>query len=314
MRGTTAGVRRWAAGLKAGLIVATTVLLSLTLLVGCDFLGALFGLEVDPYEPNDSIADAYPIELGESYTAYISENDADFFSFRPAHGADTYDEVEIRVTDTGSDLRIGLALYDPQGERFAARTVNTKGANLTYTLATPGLNPGENFYVRFSGTWGVGGWEVDGYGDYHTQGPYTFRVRNLNANDEFAPNHTMGTAHPITVGQSYDGVIVSRYERDFFEFVAESTSMSFDVIAGGDLKVGVVVYNSGGSVIRSETVNTSGANLSVTWEDFDVGATYYVRFNGTWGKSGWIIGGSEPGTGTGDANSRGPYTFVVSNN
>lgn len=291
-------------GIKQGLIPAATIVL--LLLGSCDWLSGILGGEIDPYEPNDSIAEAYPIELGKSYTAYISENDADFFSFRPAHGADTFDAVEIRVTDVGPDLIIGLALYDNRGSRFTQQTVSTRGADLTFTLRTPGLPTGHNYYIRFSGTWGHH-YEVDGYGDYRGEGPYTFRVRNLNENDEFAPNHTIDTAYPINLGQSYNGVLVSQYERDFYEFEAGAETMSFDVTnTGPDLNVGLVVYDSNREVIRKANVGTPGASLSQTWSGFGIGDTYYVRFTGTWPHHFEVDG-------DGDLYSRGPYTFVVNN-
>lgn len=294
-------------GVKTSFMFAAAGVLSLSLLTSCDLLNGIFGSETDDYEPNDSLSAAHSIVLDESYTAYIAENDADFFGFRPAHGADTYDAVEISITDVGPDLRIGLALYDPEGNRFASQTVNTTGANLTYVLRTPGLASGDHFTARFSGTWGVGGWEVGGIGDYDTQGPYTFRIRNLNANDEFAPNHTRASAHPVTFGQSYEGVLVSQYEADYFSFTPTSSDNMVLMVTDtdADLYLGVAWYGKDGDYIGRDTFETSGETGDVILTDLTADETHYLRFSGTDGWPSWEI------EGVSDYESRGAYTFRV---
>lgn len=292
---------------KTFLVIVATFVCSLSLLTSCDLVNGILGSETDDYEPNDSLSAAHPIDLDQGYTAYIAENDADFFSFRPAHGADTYDEVEISITDSGPDLRIGLALYDPQGDRFASQTVSTKGANLTFVLRTPGLPSGDNFTVRFSGTWGVGGWEVGGIGDYDTQGPYTFRIRNLNANDVFAPNHSIASAHSITVGESYDGVLVSRYEADYFSFTPTSSDNMALIVTDTDaaLYLGVAWYGKNGNYIGRDTFETNGETGTITITGLTADEAHYLRFSGTDGWPSWEIAG------VGDYQSRGAYTFLV---
>jgi len=304
MRNTTGIARQGTAAKRARLLTALIAIVPLLLLGSCDWLGSLVG--ADDYEPNDSIGEAVPIELDENYSAYIGEDDADFFSFRPAHGSDTYDAVEISVTGAGDDLKVGLALYDPDGQLFTSKNVNTGGADLTFTLRTPGLPAGDNFYIRFSGTDGWSGWEVEGVGDYDTQGPYTFKVRNLDANDEFAPNHTRGTAHPITIGESYSGVLVSTYETDWFSFTANSTSMTLTVTdTGSDLYLGAAWYGEGGNLIENETFETKGETGTITLDGMTAGEKHYLRLSGTDGWIGWEVDS------VGDRDSRGPYTFSV---
>lgn len=306
MRNPTGIVIHKAAGTKARLLAALIVIVPLLLLGSCDWLGSLVG--VDDYEPNDSIGEAVPIELDENYSAYIGEDDADFFSFKTAHGSDTFDEVEISVTGAGDDLKVGLALYDPDGQLFTRGNVNTGGADLTFTLRTSGLPAGDNFYIRFSGTDGWSGWEVEGVGDYDTQGPYTFKVRNLDANDEFAPNHTRDTAHPITIGESYSGVLVSTSETDWFSFTANSESMTLTVTeTGSDLYLGAAWYGEGGNLIDNETFETKGETGTIMLDEMTAGETHYLRLSGTEGWSGWEVDS------VGDLDSRGPYTFSVEN-
>ena len=284
-------------------VAATATIALAALMLGSCFLLDALG-NVDDYEPNDSIAQAHLITLGESYTAYIAEDDADFFSFQTAHGSGTFDEVEISVTNVGSDLRIGIAVYDPSGELIFSRTTNTKGADLTVVLTD--LQSDDAYYVRFSGTWGITGWAVDSYGDYDTQGPYTFTVRNLDANDDFAGNHSIDDAEPISIGETYNGVLVSKYEKDFFSFTATSEDMEFVITnVGPDLNIGVVIHSALGQIGYTYTTPNPGMNPTLTISDFIVEQTYYVRFNGTWGQGGWEVDES------GDNDSKGPYTFAV---
>ena len=283
-------------------VAATATIALAALMLGSCFLLDTLG-NVDDYEPNDSIAQAHPITLGESYTAYIAEDDADFFSFQTAHGSGTFDEVEISVTNVGSDLRIGIAVYDPSGELIFSRTTNTKGADLTVVLTD--LQSDDAYYVRFSGTWGITGWAVDSYGDYDTQGPYTFTVRNLDANDDFAGNHSIDDAGPISIGETYNGVLVSPLEADYFSFTSTATDMQLSITnVGNELIIGVAVYTQEKVLLGQAQSSTAGANLSVTLDNYTIGNTYYMRFSGVWG-SGWTVGG------IGDFYNKGPYTFTV---
>jgi len=287
-------------------VIVIMLALTVLLLGSCDLLDLEEESAKDKYESNNSISAAHAIELDKKYSAYIGENDADFFSFRPAHGADTYDEVEISITDVGSDLKIGFALYDPQGEYFARENVSTGGANLTYTLATSGLPDNDNFYIRFSGTDGWSGWEVAGVGDHDTQGPYTFRVRNLDANDSFAGNHSIDDAHPINNNETYNAVLVSKSEADYFSFTPTAENMTLKIIeTGPDLFLGFALYGPNKDFLDGVTLETKGATADINLTSMDTSVTYYLRFSGTNGWSGWEVGKY------GDHDSRGPYKFSL---
>jgi len=137
----TIGVRKrmaWATWQGTLLVVVLAVLL----LGGCDVLNTLIGdgsdpngmLSGDEFEDNDTLGQAVAIDRDQSYSAYIGENDADYFSFTTAHGSATFDEVEISVTNVGDDLIIGVAVYDPAGELVGTSSASTGGADRTYTL------------------------------------------------------------------------------------------------------------------------------------------------------------------------------------
>src|SRR6056297_1415736 len=82
----------------------------------------------DEFEPNDERAEAVPIVLDTKYNARISEKtDDDWFKITPAHGSDTYDKVQISVTDVSTSLYIHIELYKADGESVATHGTTTEG-------------------------------------------------------------------------------------------------------------------------------------------------------------------------------------------
>lgn len=293
---------------KTRAIGLTTMVLTVFLCSSCDLLGDLTGIvQPDDFEPNNSLTDAYPIEQGTIYDAHIAENDADFFSFTTTHGSATFDEVEISVKDVGPELMIGVAVYNSDGEFVKKNNVATKGANLTWVLRD--LQSDETYYVRFSGTWGgKTDWEIDGIGDHDSEGAYSFRVMNLNANDDFSGNHSINDAYSLTTGQSYDGVLVSKYEADFFSFTPTSESMQLQVTnVGSDMIIGVALYFPNFELADNFSASTEGANYTLNLTSMNTEVTYYFRFSGVW-DGGWTVNG------IGDHYGYGPYTFVLVDN
>ncbi|HHU96370.1 MAG: hypothetical protein QM293_04180 [Bacteroidota bacterium] len=243
----------------------TIVFLALSfIVVSCEFEVDIDDIDdpiitADKYEPNNKLTEAYAVTLGTKYNAKISgETDDDWFKITPSHGGDTYDKVQISVTDVSADLKIRMELYDADGKSLAVHGTSTGGQSLTYTVATPGVE----YYVRFSG------W--DGFTDHRTTGSYSFTVSNLNANDEFAPNHTIGTAKSLEFGKSYNGVLVSKYEDDYYKFtnptpgVWNSYTINLTNVSD-DLKVRIYLYGEDKSKLVSKGVSTAGADLSYTF-------------------------------------------------
>lgn len=114
------------------------------IMVSCDLIEDI----VDEYEPNNKLSEAYAIALDTKYNANISEEtDDDWFKITPSHGSDTYDKVQISVTNVSADLKIRLELYDASGKSLESHGATTGGQTLTFTFATPGVE----YYVRFSG-------------------------------------------------------------------------------------------------------------------------------------------------------------------
>ena len=178
-------------------------------MVSCDIAEDIDSITIaDEYEPNNQLSDAYAIALDTKYNAKISEvTDDDWYKITPAHGSNTYDKVQISVTNVSAELIMHLELYGADGKSHATHGATTKGQSLIYTVATPGVV----FYIRLSG------W--DGYvNDHSSIGSYSFTVSNMDANDEYAPNHTIETAKSLEFGNSYNGVLVSKYENDYYKF------------------------------------------------------------------------------------------------
>ncbi|MDZ7821580.1 MAG: hypothetical protein U5N26_07070 [Candidatus Marinimicrobia bacterium] len=291
-------------GMTSIFIGLTSLLLMLSLvLVSCDILPIDDIVPiVDEYEPNNERSEAFAIEQDTIYNAHIAENDADFFSFTTTHGSTTFDEVEISVFDVGLDLMIGVAIYNSDGEFIEKNSASTGGATLTYVLRN--LHSDETYYARFSGTWG-GGYQVDGAGDHNSEGAYSFKIMNLNANDEFAGNHSLNDAHPIITDQTYNGVLVSKWETDYFAFTPTAENMQLQVTnVSSDLIIGIALYRSNFELIGTAGPSTVGANYTLNLNNLNTEATYYLRFSGTWG-------GSYQVDGAGDHIGYGSYTFVL---
>lgn len=297
--------RKWKVLKKTRAIGLSMMALTVFLCGSCDLLGDLTGIAPDDYEPNNTLNDAFSVSQGESYTAHIAADDADYFRFSTTHGSTTYDEVEIKVQDVGEALIIGLAVYDAQGELIAQTNAETEGAILTFILRD--LKSDDPYTVRFSGTWGDG-WTVDDIGDNYSEGHYTFTINNLDANDEFAGNHTLNNAVGVSTGQSYNGVLVSEKEADFFSFTPTSENMQLQVTnVGSNLIIGIAIYYPNFEEAGKFNSNTEGANYTLDLNNMSTDVTYYLRFSGTWG-DGWTVDG------IGDHRGYGPYTFTLTDN
>ncbi len=249
----------------------------------------------DDFEPNDERSEAFPITLGMEYNAEISENvDDDWFKISPAHGSDTYDKVRISVAGLSQTLKIRVTLYSSSGEELDSEYASTGGQDLTYTFATPGVD----YYVRFSGDIGYGV-------DHSSTGSYSFTVVNLDANDEYAPNHTFATAKAsVEFGTAYNGVLVSKHEDDFYRYTnpLPGTWSSYTISlsnVSSSLYGSIARYAADQANLGRTYSNTGGADVSYTLITAE--EHFYVRISGD---TGYSI----------DHSSRGSYTLTVVNN
>ncbi len=246
----------------------------------------------DDFEPNDERSQAHTIDLDAKYSTEISKkSDDDWFMFTTAHGSDTYDNVQISVTDASQDLCIRISLYLSDGKAAGTGYASSGGQDYTFTFAAPG----GDYYVRFSGDIG---YDVD----HQSAGNYSFTVSNLDANDDFAPNHTFETAEEsLEYDNSYDGVLVSKNEDDYYKFTNPSpgTWNSYTISltnVSSDLFGSIERYNAQKSSLDRKNSGTAGADLSYSLIEND--DEFYVRISG------------DIGYGI-DHGSRGSYTLSV---
>jgi len=282
--------------IKNQLSLLTILFLALPfLMVSCDIAEDIDSITIaDEYEPNNQLSDAYAIALDTKYNAKISEvTDDDWYKITPAHGSNTYDKVQISVTNVSAELIMHLELYGADGKSHATHGATTKGQSLIYTVATPGVV----FYIRLSG------W--DGYvNDHSSIGSYSFTVSNMDANDEYAPNHTIETAKSLEFGNSYNGVLVSKYENDYYKFTNPTrgawNSYTFTLTnVSDDLIARMRLYGADKAVLHTTGAGAAGADLSYTFVSKE--DVFYLQVLG-W--DGYVN----------DHHSSGSYTLTPVNN
>lgn len=92
----------------------------------------------------------------------------------------------------------------------------------------------------------------------------------MDANDEYGPNHTIETAKPLAFGNSYNGVLVSKAEDDYYKFENPKpgtwNSYTFTLTnVSAELMAKIRIYGADKSELCSKGVGTAGADLSYTF-------------------------------------------------
>lgn len=222
--------------------------------------------QADKYEPNDSQSEAASINLETNINATIYPvDDEDYFVFTTTN-TDKWDRVEVSLTGVSEDLRASLRVYDSEGVEVFTRHAPNSGANITETFNTEG----GTYYVR-----------VSAYISSHI-GQYTLNVKNLDHNDEYAPNDELSEAYDLGILPASDinGIIASNTEEDWFKFTTENDGVwdyvKFDLTdVCSSFRARMRIYNENGKEIGSVTAETNGQSLGYTLATN--GGTYYVR-------------------------------------
>lgn len=257
-------------------------------------------LQADSYETNDTWQEAGSISLDSEISANIHEaEDVDFYRFTTAHPANTYDKIRIALSAGDADLLLHLELYDTLGQKRTGTTAETPGQNLTYTLACPG----GTYILR------VSGWNKIMNRDNGSFGAYSATVTNLDVNDSLAPNHSREEAAEVAFGTDYQGVLVSKYEDDWFH-VANPDSGTWEQYTvsltdvSAELARNIAVYNDDGDEIHhndgAALVVGKGTPLTYTFISKDPGTYVWVY--------GWDNIMHSP------HGSSGSYTFRIDDN
>lgn len=276
-------------GPLARMLVLVVVATLLLVFASCDMLmeetgdgsgggddGGSQALETDDFESNNSRTEAVQIEREtDVYATVAPVDDVDWYMVHSAN-SNVWDWVSFDVKNVDETIEIEMAVYDQDGNEVFTANPGTAGANLSETMSTLG----GSFYVRIASTFS---------GD---TGAYTLNVRNLDMNDQYAPNDTRPNAHDLgTLPVSgIDGMIVSSSEEDWFQFTTSNDGV-WDYVqleatnVADTMEIFMAVYNADGNEVFTAHPGTAGANLShmlVT-----SGGTYTVKltsnFGGDWG-------------------------------
>ncbi len=231
----------------------------------------------DVYAPNDNREQAYDLGIlpSEGINGIIAaQEEEDWFKIQTENDG-FWDYIEFELTDVSSDLRAQMFIYNDAGTRLTAPYAANGGQSLKYTLATPG----GIYYIgikRFTGTLDAG--------------EYTLNVRNLHANDQYAPNDSRDAAYDLGLLPLNDlqGKIILGGEQDWYKFttindnpvVINVTNVGSNLRPQIQLHDGTVssTFTSGGT--GSNIMDYSFAGVGSPSQPIVEGKTYYFRVSG----------------------------------
>ncbi len=227
----------------------------------------------DQYEPNDTRGEAAEIAIATDVNATIYPvDDVDFYRVTTSN-VGVWDRVEFALTNVSEDLRLRLIITDEDGVQLATGYAANRGANLSFNIETLG----GTYYARVE--------------SFHAGnvGSYTLTVRNLDNNDQYAPNDTRDDAHDLGVlpAENIQGVIATQDEEDWFKITTENDGIwdyvEFELAnVSSDLRAQMYIYNEAGTQLGSPYAGSGGQGLRYTLAT--TGGVYYIRlkrFTGT---------------------------------
>lgn len=248
---------------------------------------------LDPYEPNDSLAEAFLLLFGESAEAAIDNHDdvpfyedIDFFRFFGYKGESV--AIKADADYPGSNLWPMLCLFDDTGTELACHSGDNYG-ELFYDLEKSGF-----YYLRIDAICGEGG--------AGCQGPY---LLTLGADYEHEPNNTIEEATAIACGEmieatlnGYDGVMFWE-DKDYYRFNCDTPGLTSVTVQAAlypdaDLLPLLCLYDDSGTNI---VCGDYGSLISRLDYAISAGEDYILRVGASCG-----VGGIE---------CRGPYTLQM---
>jgi hypothetical protein len=198
----------------------------------------------DPYEPNNSLAAAYSIDLDSVISAKIgTPSDTDYYKFQALNGGLLIAQLDNLPAD------YNLRLLNDSGTVIAASSNTGLTADTIYTNITPGL-----YYLQ-----------VIGYGGSFNDTLCYRLAANLTVvaecEDLYEPNNTPATGAPVPLDTIVRGLISSTTDRDYFTFSTTVFSNITINLTTLPYDYDIRLYRSTGALIaRSE----NGGNLSET--------------------------------------------------
>ena len=216
----------------------------------------------DPYEPNETFADAWPVSSGE-YEAYICEpGDQDWFSIDLLR----HQELSVSLYELPEDY--DLELYDPRGVLMASsrnggttsesiefRDPEITGVHRVRVLGVAGaFDPDKTYTLKLDP------------GPTPTPRPPTATPvpTPTCTHDRFESNDTFAEAAEIAVGVSQYGLyICPRGDQDWFRFdVAAGEEISVDLYHLPENYMLAIADPSGAIVARAGGAGTSDRHLT----------------------------------------------------
>ncbi len=222
------------------------------------------GSTEDPYEPNDSMSEAYEVSAGNTYSSYIYESgDEDYY--------------KISVSESGTlDLTTGnlagdydMYLYNSSGTELDKAYTTNDPETITHEISSG------TYYIR-----------VNGYnGAYSSSTKYNLTVEFTpdgsgggggSTDDPYEPNDSMSEAYEVSAGNTYSSYIYESGDEDYYK-ISVSESGTLDLTAGnlaGDYDM--YLFNSSGTELDKAYTTNDPETIN-----YDVSSgTYYIRVNG----------------------------------
>ncbi len=223
----------------------------------------------DDTEPNDEIASAYEITVGEPVTAYIyPEGDVDFFklttSSTPLAGG------VLVFSLTSFPIRPNMTIYNHDKSEICAHYDDTEGSNLHIWVDA---KPATIYYVK-----------VNAWIKKSSTNSYVLTVNYTDVNDSNEPDNDFANASTINLDSTYSAYLFTgepTNKDDYEDYYKITTSASGKINARlenvpTDIRPEMSIYNAVHSQIIYGYDNTYGANLTVITDDIVDAGDYYI--------------------------------------
>ncbi|MBN1946790.1 MAG: serine/threonine protein kinase [Bradymonadales bacterium] len=196
-------------------------------------------------EPNDSLAQATTVRLGQTISGTISmpavgqRGDVDFFLIENQTGQEVIGQIEVSAVP-GLDLI--LKTYDGDSPQPLV-IVNSGGEGQPESIPNHPI-PGRHLYLQIREYW------IEGApARYNLESPYrlTVQARNPLSNEEREPNETLLDAGRIRAGEEHVGMIGWAGDVDLYHAPGTREGgalIEIDLQEGGDLDLEIRLYDS----------------------------------------------------------------------
>lgn len=213
----------------------------------------------DTYEPNDTTAQAYQINLATAYNSYIaSASDVDYYKFSTTQAG----TIKLNLTNLPADYNVYL--YDSSGAQVGkSENSSTTAESITYN-GTAGT-----YYAKIIGNNGA----------YNTSTGYSLKVdfTPTTVVDPYEPNDTTSQAYAIAMDTTYSSFIYSSTDVDYYKVTlntAKSLTINLTNLPGD---YDLYLYNSSGKVVaKSEKGSTTAEAITYS----AAAGTYYIKVFG----------------------------------